>query len=289
MVFLRERDARQRRLHVVDDRTEVASTDVRVDVDPSSGLLMADVTGGRRDGDVGHVLERDLAARRGIDEQVLDVGEAAALLGDAPHDDVVGLAGVEDVADLLAGHVGGGDPPDVAWLDAIRVRLGEVDLDLDLRDADELLGVQVDDPGDLADPLLDVVREVLQDGQIRTVDPDDDRVARARQDLPDAFLEIGLDVTSQARVAVDDFQDRRVCLVVVDARVDADPVLAELDAIRFVGDERLADVGAAVAHARDLAELVARRDGHARLLCDRRAGRRHPVHQEVALLEVREQ
>ena len=141
-------DARQGGLDVGDDRAEVASADVRVDVDPPSGLLVVDVAGRRRDRDVRDRLERHLAAGRRVDQEVLDIRDAAATLRDAPDDDVVRLAGVEDVADLLAGDIGGGDAPDVAGLHAVLLRLGQVDLDLDLRDVDQLLGVQVDDARD---------------------------------------------------------------------------------------------------------------------------------------------
>ena len=47
-------------------------------------------------------------------------------------------------------------------------------------------------------------------------------------------------------------------LVVVRLRIDADPVLAEVDAEHLVGQERLADMGAEVAHARDGAQFLAR-------------------------------
>jgi hypothetical protein len=48
-------------------------------------------------------------------------------------------------------------------------------------------------------------------------------------------------------------------------------------------------VRAAVADAGDLAQFLAGSDADAGLFLDRRSGRGHPVHQEVALLEIREQ
>ena len=77
------------------------------------------------------------------------------------------------------------------------------------------------------------------------------------EDLPDPFLEVGLHVAVQAGVAVDDLLDLRERLVVVGRGIDADPVLAEVGADDLVGMQRLADVRAEVAHARDRAQLSA--------------------------------
>ena len=132
-------------------------------------------------------------------------------------------------------------------------------VDLDLRDVDELFRMEVDDARDHIELVLDLLGEVLQLPEVVPVDPDDDRIARTGQDLADPLLEIGLHVAPQAGIAVDHLQDGGVRLVVVDGRVDADPVLAELDTVRLVGDERLADVRAAVADTRDRSQLVRRR------------------------------
>ena len=125
---------------------------------------------------------------------------------------------MEDVADLLAREQDRRGPPDVARLDPVGLRLGQVDLDLDLRDLDLELGVQVDQPRDAAERLLDLRRLGPQDRQVGTEDAHDDGVAGARQDLADPLLQVGLDVAPQPRVAVHDFLDRRVGLVVVDGR-----------------------------------------------------------------------
>src|SRR5262249_62413480 len=76
----------------------------------------------------------DPPAGGGVDRQALYVGEAVSDRARAPHHDVVGLAGAEDVADLLAGHQGGGVPADVARLEPVPFRLGEVDVHVHLRD-----------------------------------------------------------------------------------------------------------------------------------------------------------
>ena len=79
-------------------------------------------------------------------------------------------------------------------------------------------------------------------------------------DLLDALAQVGLHVAVDARVALDRPLDGRERLVVVGLRADADPVLAEVDAVDLVGEQRLADVRAAVAHAGDLAQVLAGRD-----------------------------
>ena len=104
--------------------------------------------------------------------------------------------------------------------------------------------------------LLDLGRLLPQHVEVLTVDADDDGLAGAGQHLPDALLQVGLHVTADPRIAVDHLLDPGQRLVVGRRGVDADPVLTELRAHRLVRDERLADVGAEVAHARDGLELL---------------------------------
>ena len=83
------------------------------------------------DGDVG---QPDALPGGRVDRQVLDGGHAVAGGRGAPHDDVVGLARPEDVADLLAGHEGRGRPTDVARFQPVALGLGkDLDRHLDLR------------------------------------------------------------------------------------------------------------------------------------------------------------
>ena len=74
---------------------------------------------------------RTRSPARRVDRELLHVGHAVARRRDAPHVHVVGLAAVEDVADLLAGEQGRGLPADVARLQAVPPRRREVQLDLD--------------------------------------------------------------------------------------------------------------------------------------------------------------
>ncbi|HEV7194961.1 MAG TPA: efflux RND transporter permease subunit, partial [Pedococcus sp.] len=76
---------------------------------------------------------------------------------------------------------------------------------------------------------------------------------------------------------------------VVDVRVEADPVLAEVDAGHLLAEAGLADVRADTAHARDRLQLAVDLRGGAFHVGDRGARGGDPVHQQVAFLERREQ
>ena len=141
----------------------------------------------------------------------------------------------------------------------------------------------------VADPLDDAVGELGEHLRLGSEHAHDDRAARAGQDLLDALAQVGLDVALHARIAVDGALDGGQRLVVVDVLVDRDPVLAEVHAIDLVAEQRLADVRAAVAHAGDLLQVLAGRHRDAVLVLDARRRLRQPVHEEVALLEVRQQ
>ena len=106
-------------------------------------------------------------------------------LGRAPHVDVVRLAGVEDVADLLAGDQRRGGAADVAWLHPVLLRLGQVDLDLDLRARRPAARrARRSMPVDRRQRSSTSSALSREDAQIRSVDADDDRVARARSGPP---------------------------------------------------------------------------------------------------------
>ena len=134
-----------------------------------------------------------------------------------------------------------------------------------------------------------LVGQLGERGRVRAEDTHDHCATGAGEDLLDPLAQIGLDVTLHAGIAVDGLGDLLQRLVVVDLVGHADPVLAEVRAIDLVAQQRLADVGAAVAHAGDLAQVLARVDGDLLLLGDRRRRLGEPVHQEVAFLEVRQQ
>ena len=125
--------------------------------------------------------------------------------------------------------------------------------------------------------------------KVRAEDADDDRRAGAGQHLLDPFAQIRQQVARQAGIAVDDALNLGDLRRVVDRRVEADPELGEVDADDLVGHFRAADVRAEVAHAFDVHQLAAGVDGDAPHRLERRARLLDPVHQEVVLLEVRQE
>ena len=190
--------------HVLVDRSEVAAPDVGVDVDASRQRLVVDVARRGGNADFGDVGQAHLAAVGRIHQQVLDVGQVLPRLGNAPDMDVVGLAAIEDVADLLALDQSGGRSAHATGADAVPLCCSEIHLDLDLRDALQLLGMQVDDPVDVVERRLDFRGLGDKDVQLWPEDADHDLVARASEDLPDPLLQVGLHVATQPRIAVDD-------------------------------------------------------------------------------------
>ena len=187
----------------------------------------------------------------------LDLAEVCARLGSAPHAHVEDPGRVVRIADLLAGDHGRCRAADVTRLQAVAICRRKVDLHVDLGDLGQQLDMEVDDALDLCELLLQLVGLLAQHDQIGAEDADDDRIAGSGQHLADPLLEIGLHVTPQARIALNHLLDRRERGVVVHGRIDADPVLAEVDAVNLVRLQRLADVRPAVADALDLTQLRA--------------------------------
>ena len=137
----------------------------------------------------------------------MDVVEALARFRHAPDLDVVRLAVAEDVADLLPRDQRGRGAADVTRLEPVLLRLLQVDLDRDLWHLRELLDVLLVQAVDAEQQLLDLGRLLPEHVEVVAVDADDDRLAGARQHLPDALLQVGLHVAPDARVAVDDLLD----------------------------------------------------------------------------------
>ncbi len=248
------------------DRPEVAAAHVGADLEAPREVLALDRVRCRRNAHVGHVRQQDRLAARRVDRKPLDARQARARLGRAPDVDVVRPAAAEDVADLFARDPGAGGAANVAGLHAVALRLGEIDLDLDLRDIRVQLHLRFDETVDALHQPLHLGCLLGEDVEVVAEHADDDCIARAGEHLPDPLLQVGLDVALDPRVTGDDLLHARQRLVVVDLRIDADPVLAEIDAVRLVGQERLADVRTAVAHARDAPELSTGPDRDPRLL-----------------------
>ena len=186
-------------------------------------------------------------------------------------------------------YVPGNTSADVTGLDAILLGLLQIHVDLGLRYGGLQLHVDLVDAVDGAQHRLDLLRLGSQDLEVGAEEPHDDGLALPPDHLGDALGQVGLDVGEQPGIASDHLGDLLSGLVVVDLGIDADPVLAEVHSRGLLAQKRLADVGAEVPHARDLPQLLAARDDDAALL--REGGPRlgQPVHQEVLLLELREQ
>ena len=126
----------------------------------------------------------------------------------------------------------------------------------------------------------------LQPIQIGPLDTHHDGGAGAGQHFLDALAKIGEQIAIESRVAIDHRLDLGNRLLIVDARVQADPQLGKVGADHFVGDFGAADVRAEVAHAGNGAQLLAGALGDSPHRVDRGAGFLHPVHQEVILTKI---
>ena len=279
----------QPRLDFRRHRAEVASLHVAMDVDAPRITFALDHVGSRREPDVRDLAQPHTAAVRRVDEIVLHVVDAELDRRRRHHEDVVDLAVLVDVGDLDAGDQRRCDAADIARLQAVAPGPLEVHRDLDLRYLDLLLDMQVDEARDVLDGALNLLGAASQDMEIGTENAHHDRFARARENLLDPFPQIRLDIAVQAGVAGDHGLDARVRLVIVDPGVDADPVLGEVHVVRFVSPDRAADMGAEVPHTGNSAQLAARRLRDPDGFRMRGAFRRHPMHQEVPLLERRKQ
>ena len=146
-----------------------------------------------------------------------------------------------------ARHQRGGGPANIAWLDSKGIGFSEIDLDLDLGNLNLELSIQIDKSIDSRELTLNFSRQTAKNFQIGAVDADDDGFACACQDFLNSLLKVGLDIASESRIAFNSFLNRRDSRIVIDVRVDADPVFGEIDPNNFVGDQRASYVSAEVA------------------------------------------
>jgi hypothetical protein len=107
--------------------------DVGRDVDEPGDVSVLDHRGGGPHPHSGHVTQADVTTVGRVDEQALDAREARAGVRRAPHHHVEDLLVLEEVADPQAGEHRRGGAAHVAGLDAERLGLGQVDLDLHRR------------------------------------------------------------------------------------------------------------------------------------------------------------
>ena len=200
-------DRGERGFHVAHHRAEIAPGDVGADVEATSQLFVRDGIRRALDDDPGNLAQRHVLASRRLDRELLDGREVASRLRSAPDANVEDPTGVVRVRDLLARDHRRRGPTHVARLQSIPVRRLEVDLDVDLRNLDEQLDVEVDDALDPGHRLLELMRLLAQHVEVWPEDADDDRVARPGQHFTDALLQIRLHVATQARIALDHLLD----------------------------------------------------------------------------------
>ncbi len=194
-----------------------------------------------------------------------------------------------NVAHLEARHHLVRRPQHVARLDPVAFGGGEVHLDLHMWDHGLELNVQIDHALDALHRLLHLLRRRAEDVQLWPIEAHDDRFSTAREHLSDAFLQIGLHIAVDARVAVHHLLNGVERRVVVGPGIDAHPVLGEINPDRLIRHQGAADVRAEVPHALDGPQLLAGLDRDPVHLRMGGAGLGQPVHQEVPLLERREQ
>ncbi len=257
VIAQRELDLLEAAVDFGHDGAEVASRHVGADVDAPRGVFAIDHALRRPDAHVGHIAQAHVPAVGRVDRQIANAVEAAARCGRAPDVHIVRLAISEKVADFFACQQGRRRPAHIAGLEAIALRRGQIDLDLHLRHLGLELHVQIGDAGDALQGLLHLVRLVVDALQVGPIDAHDKGFAGSGQHLVDSFVEIGFHIVEEPRIAVDHLLDGGHRLVVVGLGIDADPVLAEIDAVDLIGQQGLPDVGAEVAHPRNGPQLAA--------------------------------
>src|SRR5215212_4461635 len=132
VVLPRQIHSRDAVLHSAHGGAEISSLHVGADVDPARLLGALYGVGGGGEANVGHLLQRNLLTPWRVDRKLAYAGRVVASLGRAPDVDVICLAALEDVPDLLAGDQCGSLPAHISWLDTVALRSGQVNLYLQL-------------------------------------------------------------------------------------------------------------------------------------------------------------
>src|SRR5829696_4961288 len=131
-VLPRQIHSRDVLLHGAHGGAKISSLHVGADVDPARLLGALYGVGGWGQANVGHLLQRNLLTPWRVDRKLAYAGRVVASLRCAPDVDVICLAALEDVPDLLAGDQCGRLAAHISWLDAVALRRGQVHLYLQL-------------------------------------------------------------------------------------------------------------------------------------------------------------
>ena len=260
-----------------------------MNVDSPGIVFTLDLVRGRLDADVRHLCNPNPPAVGRVDQKLANVIHIVAYRRRRPHEDVVDLAAFVDVGDFDATHQNVHHPADVPRLDPVTRGGFELRPDYDLRNPDLLLGMQIDQAGDVLQGLFHLLRLLTQARELGPEYAHDDGIARSGQDLLDPLFQIGLHVAIEPGITGDGGLDAGACRVVVNLRIDADPVFCEIDAVGLVSADGAPDMGAEVAHPRDGADLAAGGLRDPERLRVRGPLGGDPVHQEIPFLELRKQ
>src|SRR3954447_13096423 len=257
MIPKRKLDCLQALLHVFRNRSEVASFDTGLNVNPAGLALTFDDIRRRKKLDVCHLVQVDPLTGGRVDQHLCDRVDAVAPLRRGPNLDVVGPTAREDVADFLARYQDGRCTPQISRLQPIAQRFGKSLRNLDVRYIHIDVLFDFVGPLDGCKRLAHELRLLAQHGEIGTENAHHNRLAFPRQNLFDALIQIRLHTAKQTRIAVHHLLDSGNRLLVIDVRVDADPVLTVGDADDFICQKRLTYMSAEIANAWDGTQLMA--------------------------------
>ena len=180
-----------------------------------------------------------------------------ACLRRAPHLHIVRPVGNENVAGFFTGNQGGRRPAYIAWFDAISLSRSKVYLDFNLWYLLMEFHMQINQALNPLEGSPHLTRFFLEEVQLVAIDAHDNGFGGSGQHLPDSLFQIGQHVAKDAGVAVNRRLNFMYCLVIVDRRIDADPILAEMHTDHFIHDQGLSDVGTEVAYPRNGSQLLA--------------------------------
>ena len=94
--------------------------------------------------------------------------------------------------------------------------------------------LQIRDAVNVSERFLDFFRFRLKDMKILSVNPDDNGIACAGENFSNPFLQISLNVANESGITIHGLLNPLHRFVVVHRGINADPILGEIDAVRFV-------------------------------------------------------
>jgi hypothetical protein len=267
----------------------IAPVHVDADLDPSRHRVALDHRRRRRDAHVGNVLEADMAAARCVDHDVLDAGQARAARRCAPYRDLEHLLLLEEASDLEAGEHRRRAAANVAGLEAVPLRLGEVHLHLDVGLVDPAVHPGGGHAVDVGDHASHFRRRRLQGAERRPEHPDGDVVRGPRVEVADAVVEVRAHALGDAGVRGNGVLHLGHGRAVVGRRIDGHPELGGVHVDDLIAQHGAPHVGADVGDAGYPSQVIRDARGETRHLRLRRAGGGVPAHNEIRVTERRQE